>query len=424
MKIIAKKTEKLQGAVTIPSSKSHTIRAVIFASLAKGISRIINPLQSGDTISAVEACRSFGAKIDTSKDTEWTVEGFDGQPKKPDNVVDLGNSGTSLRILTGVASLGDFKVELDGDDSLRKRNMQPLLSALNRLGSEALSVNNDGCPPVEIKGRITGGSAVLDCKSSQYISSLLISCPLAEKDSEIELVNVCEKPYIEMTMRWLDELGIRYENHNFERMRIFGNQRYKAFDKTIPNDWSSATFLLAAGAMLGEELLIKGLDTEDSQADKEVLDYLRKMGANIKTEKDGIRITKSDLKGCELDLNNTPDALPAMAVLGCYAAGETIIKNVGHARIKETDRIKIMAEQLGNMGADIRELEEGLIIRKSRLKAARLKGYSDHRIVMALSLAGLIADGITEIDSAEAINVTFPGYTHLMKSLGALLEEK
>jgi 3-phosphoshikimate 1-carboxyvinyltransferase len=171
--------------------------------------------------------------------------------------------------------------------------------------------------------------------------------------------------------------------------------------------------------MLGEDIKLKGLDMVDTQADKEVLEYLRKMGADISIAETTITIKKSALIGCELDLNNTPDALPAMAVAGCYAQGITVIKNVKHARIKETDRIKVMVTELKKMGAKIMETEEGMLIEHSELKGAKVDGHRDHRIVMALSLAGMIAKGKTQISTAEAVSVTFPNYAELMKKLGA-----
>ncbi len=428
MKLIVEKTEKLKGEANIPSSKSHTIRGFIFASLADGTSKLTNALESEDTKAAVNACTALGAKIEKIGEGKFEITGFNGTPKINDETITLNtlNSGTTTNLIASVAALSDKKVTIDGDDSIRKRPVQPLISALNNLGAEALSTNNNGCPPLEIKGKLIGGKTPLDCKSSQYISSLLISCPLLKENTEVELQNVCEIPYIDMTLKWLDEFKVKYENKNYEKITIYPNQKYSSFEKTIPADWSSATFLLVAAVMLGENIIIKGLDSNDTQADKDVLTYLKQMGANVEIKGEEIIINKSQLKGCELDLNNTPDALPAIAVLGCYAQGSTIVKNVSHARIKETDRIEAMNKELSKMGAIIRETDDGMVIDHSELKGTRLKGYHDHRIVMALSLAGMIAKGKTTIDTAEAINVTFPNYVDLMKKLGAnmFMEEK
>lgn len=420
MRLEVDRTEDIRGEIVVPSSKSHTIRGFVFASLAEGKSRLIHALEAADTQAAINACKALGAGIE-KECGEFVVRGFSGRPKT-DSRIDTLNSGTTTNLIMGTAALGDRKVLIDGDASIRKRTVQPLIDALNALGAKAVSVNNNGCPPVEITGRMKGGIVEVDCRSSQYISSLLINSPLASQDTEIGILNLCEQPYIEMTLRWLDELGIIYENHDFESIRIFGNQSYHAFEKTIPGDWSSATFMLTAGVMLGRDLMIKGLDMEDTQADRQVVDYLKKMGADIRMGKEGIVVNKSMLTGCELDLNNTPDALPAISVLGCYAQGKTVIRNVAHARIKETDRIGVMTEVLRRMGAHVEEKEDGMVIEHSELQGAHVHGYHDHRVVMAMSLAGMVASGRTVIDTAESVSVTFPNYVDIMKRIGAKIE--
>lgn len=421
MKLIVKKTEELKGEVKIPGSKSHTIRSIVIASLANGRSVLNNPLESEDTRAAIEGCKALGAKIE-KKESKLIIEGFSGKPQKPETKLDMLNSGTSINLLTSVAALGDFPVVLTGDQSLQKRPVQPLLSALNNLGATAMSANNNGCPPIEIQGPMLGGKTEVNCRSSQYVSSLLISCPLASGDTEIYVTNLCEEPYIEMTLRYLDNAGIKYKNTGLDHFKIKGGQEYKPVNIDIPSDWSSAAFPLVAAAITKSNVLIRGLDLDDSQGDKQIIEYLKKMGADISIEKDGVRIKGKELTGCELDLNKTPDALPVVAVLGCFAKGQTNINNVAHARIKETDRVKVMAKELSKMGADIIELSDGLLIRQSKLKGAKVDGNQDHRVVMALSLAGLIASGKTEISTAEAISVTFPNYVELMKAIGANME--
>jgi 3-phosphoshikimate 1-carboxyvinyltransferase len=253
----------------------------------------------------------------------------------------------------------------------------------------------------------------------------LIAAPLAERDTEIDVFNIQEFPYIEMTLQWLNEQGVKYEkNDNLTRFRVKGNQTYRAFEKTVPGDWSSGTFPLVAAAITKSDVLLKGLDINDVQGDKAVVGYLKKMGAVIITEKLGLRIKGKPLQGREIDLNATPDALPALAVLGCFADGTTRLYNVAQARIKETDRIKVMAEELSKMAGRIEEMADGLIIHHSKLKGARVEGYFDHRVIMALVLAGLIAEGTTEISTAEAVDVTFPEFVGLMKSLGAKIDVK
>lgn len=416
MNLVVKKSS-LEGSIEIPGSKSHTIRAVVIASLAQGTSRIINPLDSGDTRSAVVACRALGAEIETGK--EWVVKGFGGCPGLRGKEIDVGNSGTSLRLTTSVAALQEEEVVFDGDASLRTRPLQPLLDALNNLEAKAHSLNHNGCCPISIRGKMRGGKTEVSGITSQYLSSLLISTPMLEEDTEIRVSDLHERPYVEMTLAWLKGQQIDYSQEGWETFQVRGRQRYHQFDKRVPGDFSSATFPLCAAVVTPANLLLKGLDMNDTQGDKEVITMLRSMGADIRIAEEGILVSSSELTGCELDLNNTPDALPALAVVGCFARGETRLKNVAQARIKETDRIKVMAKELSKMGAKIEEREDGLIIRQSKLKGTSVGGYHDHRVVMALSLAGMMAEGETEIDSAEAVDITFPGYVEKMCQLGA-----
>jgi len=408
---------RLQGSIDIPSSKSHTIRAVVIASLAGGTSCIRNPLDSGDARSAVHGCRALGAEIETGR--EWVVTGVAGSPRLRVPRVDLGNSGTSLRLLTGAAALQDQEVFFDGDDSLRTRPLQSLLDALNTLGASARSLNGNGCCPVGVRGRMRGGMTAVSGVTSQFLSSLLISTPLLARDTEIHVPALNEKPYVEMTLAWLREQNIRYERTGWERFYIKGGQQYRHFEKKVPGDFSSAVFPLCAAAITSSSLLLKGLSMSDTQGDKEVFTMRPSMGASIQVTAEGILVSPGELTGTELDLNSTPDALPALAVVGCCAKGETVLRNVAQARIKETDRIRVMAAELSKMGASVAELDDGLIIRQSTLAGARLRGHHDHRIVMALSLAGMVAEGETEIDTAESIDVTFPGYIEKMCALGA-----
>lgn len=410
----------LEGTIEIPGSKSHTIRAVVIASLAEGTSRIVAPLDSGDTRSAVVACRAFGAEIETGQ--EWVITGFAGKPKLRASRIDVGNSGTSLRLTTSVAALQEEEVVFDGDDSLRTRPLQPLLDALTGLGAKTSSLKENGCCPISVRGRMRGGRAEVSGITSQYLSSLLITTPLLEGDTELTVSNLHEKPYVEMTLKWLDEQQIRYEREGWECFRIQGNQGYHCFDKRIPGDFSSATFPLCAAAITPSKLLLRGLTMNDTQGDKAVVGMLESMGADIQIADDGILVSASKLVGCEFDLNNTPDALPALAVVGCYAQGQTVLKNVAQARIKETDRIKVIAEELTKMGAQIEEMEDGLIIHQSNLTGAHVHGHHDHRIVMALSLAAMMADGETKIDTAESVNITFPGYVDKMVQVGARMQ--
>jgi len=420
MKLTVKKSQ-LDGSVQIPASKSHTIRTIAIAALGSGQSIIRNPLTSSDTLSAVACYAKLGADIDTSDPTQWVVQGTGSQVHCPGETIDVGNSGTTLRIALGSAALAapDQVFEFTGDDQIQTRPVGPLLEALENLGARCRSLNNNGKPPVEIRGGLVGGATPLEAPTSQYLSSLLLCTPLAAQDTDIDVTLLNEAGYVQITLDWLDKQGIIYQHDGFKHFHVKGGQQYQPFDLPVPADFSSATFFLCAAALFGREVTLQGLDFADSQPDKAVVEYLQSMGAVMAVGPDAVTLHNTDLKGVEIDMNATPDALPAMAVTAAFAHGTTRLVNVPQARNKETDRIRCMATELAKLGADVEELPDGLIIRASRLKAAPVTGYHDHRIVMALALAGLALDEPLVIDTAEAMNITFPGFVDLMTHLGA-----
>ncbi len=414
----------LNGTVDIPGSKSHTIRAVAVASLAAGDSVIVTPLHSADTTAAVRAYRALGAQINTDDPAQWTVAGTAGQLNSTEGIVDIGNSGTSLRIAMGSASLlANGRITFTGDKQIQRRPLGPLIQSLNDLGATVKDLRENGCAPVEITGTLTGGTTSIEAVTSQFLSSLLMCCPLAEGDTHIDVPLLNEAPYVGITLDWLKRSGIIIKGaDDYSSFDIKGGQRYSAFRGRVPADFSSATFFLCAGAINDNSVISAGLDMDDLQGDKAVVSYLKQMGATVNHLDAGIRVQPGDMHGCEIDMNATPDALPMMAVLACFAEGETRLVNVPQARVKETDRIAVMATELKKMGADIEELEDGLVIRQSQLRAAEVNGHDDHRIVMALAIAGCSIDGDTTIDTAEAMNVTFPTFVQCLHHLGADVE--
>ncbi len=423
MQLISRKS-RLNGSVSIPASKSHTIRAVAIASLASGQSLIHGPLDSGDTQAVVRCYRALGAEIAISEPRLWKVTGTGGQITAPRKTIDVANSGTTLRIAMGSAALAPpgQTTSFTGDEQIQSRPVGPLMDSLQDLGAKCKSLKNNSKAPLQVTGQIVGGQTSIAASTSQYLSSLLLCTPLAAKDSEIDVTLLNEPDYVQMTLDWLDKQQIRYENEGMRRFNVKGSQSYHAFDGTIPADFSSATFFLCAAALFADEVTLLGLDFTDSQPDKAVVDYLKAMGAEIRIGPDSMTVKAAPLKGIEIDMNRTPDALPAMAVTATFAEGETRLVNVPQARTKETDRIKCMAEELKKLTVDVEELPDGLIIRHSEPRPAQLDGRSDHRIVMALALAGLGTDGECIIDTAEAMSVTFPDYAELMKSIGAHME--
>ncbi len=407
---------KIAGNLHVPASKSHTIRALLIASMAGGSSSIIAPLISEDTLSCRDACRLLGAVIteDMNNDQNpcWNIEGTGGKIKQLEKPVDVGNSGTTLYLAASLAALGNTPVTFTGDDQIKSRPVGTLLSSLEDLGVKVERKNGD-CAPFTVCGPIKGGRTRIECPTSQYLSSLLLAAPLADGNTEIEVSLLNEQPYAEMTLAWLDDQLISIRNDNFSRFYIPGGQKYNAFRRRIPGDFSSATFFFCAAAICGTEVTIKGLDWNDSQGDKKVVQHLQSMGCRIEIDADFITISRDPeipLIGRILDLNDTPDALPALAATACYARGVTKIVNVAQARLKETDRISVMAKELMKMGSDISETPDGLIITGTTLSSALLEGHGDHRVVMALAIAALKATGETEISTSEAVDITFPGF--------------
>ena len=413
----------VKGAVEIPASKSHTVRAAFFAALARGESRIEAPLESRDTLAAVNCIRTLGAAV-TEEKSAWVVRGVGTPPPVPENVIDVSNSGTTLYIGLGVAALCPGYSVFTGDEQIRRRPVEPLLASLRDLGAEAFTTKANACPPAVIRGPLKGGQTTIKVLTSQYVTSLLIAGACAQKPVEIFAKDVLEGPYIEMTLAWLDSQGVRYEKEDLTHFRLPGGCKFKPFKRRIPADFSSATFFLAAGAIAGGPVVLRGLDMNDTQGDKAVVGYLRAMGARIEATGEGLVVSTGELKGIEIDLNATPDALPAMAVVACFARGTTRLVNVPQARLKETDRISVMAAELSKMGARVKELPDGMEVEGSRLVGTAVGGHGDHRVVMALAVAALGAKGTTTISQAEAVDVTFPNFAHLMKSIGARVAQK
>ncbi len=408
----------LRGTVTIPGSKSHTIRALLIATLASGVSRLRAPLDSADTLSCLRCCQMFGAQFEDRGD-HWQITGTGGALSLPPDIVDVGNSGTSMNFLLGTASLLDGYTVLSGDDQIKRRPVQPLLDALRQLNVAAHTLARNGCPPVVVRGPLRGGSTVVRGRVSQYLSSLLVTCPLCPQDSEIQAIDLGEKPYVRMTLHWLDHQGIDYQQENLEHFRVRGGQAYQPFDTHSPADFSSATFFICAAALPDSDIVLKGLDFTDPQGDKEVVTLLRALGADIHHTDEGLHVRGRQLDGGEIDLGDMPDALPAMAVVGCFASGTVQIRNVAHARLKETDRIAVMCHELRALGADIDEHEDGMTIRPARLRGATVDSRHDHRVAMALALAGTAASGTTIVQHADAVHVTFPQFFDLLRQLGA-----
>jgi 3-phosphoshikimate 1-carboxyvinyltransferase len=410
----------LNGAIQSSPSKSYSHRALVFGLLADGRSNLQNMLLSGDTIATLRAIQSFGAKANINGDTV-IVDG--GRLACPDDVLDLDNSGTTMRIMAGVASLLSCATVLTGDASLRSRPMQPLLDALNGLGVTAYSTRNNGLAPLVIKGPNKGSkTSIRGDISSQFISSLLISSAIKEVDTEITLTSpLRSRPYVEITMVMMRTFGASAEMTK-TGLNIPGKQRYKPQTYKVPGDYSSAAFPLVAGA-LTESVTIAGLDPDDKQGDKVILDILEAFGARVKRGNSSARTEPGQLKGQRVDLANAPDLFPIVAVLGTQAKGTTEIFNAEHVRLKESDRIRSTVDFLKAMGAKIEERKDGCVIRgPTPLVGTTVDSLDDHRILMAAAVAALVAEGPTTITHGDCYKISYPFFVDDMKALGADME--
>ena len=428
--LLVQKTSNLSGLVTPPSSKSHSIRALILALLAKGESILTNPLACSDMSDAMRICTQLGADISVENGTVCVNSaGLPLQATVP--IINSGNSGISTHFimpLLGLRRECEKPIILDCGEQMRARPIVPLVTALRALGLCIDYLDKEGQLPVSVSGQLHGGVTEVDGITSQYLSALLISLPCASRDSEITVTDLHERPYVELTLDWLRKLGIRYQHTTIGNRDIYhipGRQSYNAFNTTIAGDFSSASYLIAAAVICNGRVELQGLDMQDPQGDKRLVTLLQEMGAIIEIKAQGLIIEGGhSLKGLKIDADDVPDLLPALAVIGTYASGKTELTNVRQARIKETDRIHSMSEGLSRMGAKVEVHEDGMTIYSSALQGAAVKGYNDHRTVMALAVAGLRAEGQTQIGDAEAVNKTFPNFVSLMQSLGADMEVK
>jgi 3-phosphoshikimate 1-carboxyvinyltransferase len=429
MKLEVKSSQNLKGDIVLEPNKSHSFRALIFASLANGKSKIVSAKKSKDWTRAIKAMRMYGAKIE-EKGEVTLVEGTGKNLKTPDDVIDCGNSGQIFRFFMGVAACCKGYSIMTGDHSIRYlRHGGPLIDALNQLGATAISTKNDGHAPVIIKGKIKGGKAIVkDGSDSQPVTGLLIGCALAEGESEIIVKKAGEKPWIGMTLYWFDKVGIKYENigNNFDHYKVKGNSEIKPFEVEISKDWSAALYpILAAIVCPNSEVRIKGLDPNDPQGDKMAVDVLKKMGAKITVNNKEVIAKSSQLKALEVDCNDFVDQFMLLAMAAAYAKGTTRLYNAEICRKKECDRIKAMYDELTKMGVKVKELKDGLIIEGGKpLQGAKINGYNDHRMVMTFAAGALQAKGKTEISDAESIEKSFTSFVDQMKGLNANFQLK
>lgn len=387
------KNSQLNGTVTMPPSKSAAHRALLCSFLAGG--GRVEPIINSKDMKAMEQALSA--------------------LQKGDEIIDCIESGNTLRFVLPVAAALGKNVTFTGSGRLPERPIGDYLRLLPEHGVKCVS---NGKLPVAIEGKLTGGRyEIAGNISSQYITGLLFALPFLEEDSEIVLTTKLEsKPYVDLTIKVLSDFGISVEEKDHGYF-IKGNQKYIKRDYVVESDWSQAAFFLAAGA-IGGDVTLKGLHTDSAQGDKEIVDILRRFGADIEISKSGIRSKKSTLHGAEVDVTDIPDTVPAIAVTAAFAQGKTVISGAERLRYKESDRIESVVTNLRKMGVDVEETHDGMIITGSAVHGAELNGYNDHRIVMAFSIAALFAQGETAITQADSINKTYPAFFEDYNSLG------
>ena len=418
----------LKGNLEVPGSKSHTIRAVLLATLAKGISTINNPLLSGDGESAIEAAKAFGAKV-TRKERQLVIEGRGIPLSVPEKGIDTKNSGTTTSFVTSLATLTEGETFITGDEQIQKRPIKVLVDALRSLGSDVTIIRgNSQAPPLVVKGGLKGGEVILDGFNSQFVSSLLLASPLAKNRSEITVTNPLEKPYIQMTLDWMRRFGATVQGNEpvYTHFVIEGGQHYRNGEFTIPSDWSSAAFPLVAALVSDSHLTLSGLDFSDAQGDKRVVGLLISMGADIVINNLEHTLTikgGKKLKGGQvIDLGDIPDALPALCVAALFSEGETTFTNLAHVRVKESDRVQVMAEELGKLGSKITIGSDHMVVHGGfPLHGATLESHNDHRVAMALTAASLMVDGSVRINDVGCTEVSYPNFFASLIDVGAAI---
>jgi len=406
------------GSVSVPGSKSLTHRVLIAAGLADGVSRVENALFSDDSRLTMNALSEMGVLIGQEKNT-LTIKGRNGRPGAAGQALWLGNSGTSMRLLAGVAALGRGTYRLTGSQRMQERPIQDLLGALNQLGVTAVSLNGNGCPPIEIKGGDTAGGPVSvdGSLSSQFISALMLMAPCTEKGLEISVTgDLVSRPYVDLTVDVMTQFGITLRRNGYRHFSIKGNQTYRPGVHRVEADCSQAGYFWAAAAITGSRLLVKHVSPDSRQGDLNFVRVLEQMGCRSETSDDGVSVTGGDLRAIRVDMSAMPDVVPTLAVVAAFAEGTTVIENVAHLRDKESDRLAAVATELSKMGVVARVTADGLNITGGMPKGADIDTYDDHRIAMSFALLGLRVPGVA-IRNEKCVAKSFPGFWDVFEAL-------
>ncbi len=417
-----KPVNRLEGKVRIPGSKSITHRAIITASLARGESIIKNYLSCEDTLYTQNALRELGVKIlEMGDDLKIIGQGdcFDIPSTRKE--IFMGNSGTSFRLLLSVIALarGDFIIT--GVDRMLKRPIGALVKAVRQLGVDAVCVDNNDCPPVNIKANgINGGKASIQGnQSSQFISSILLSGPYTKKGVELEIEGeLVSSPYVDITIDVMKAFGIDVEQDGYHYFKVDGGHSYRPTIFNVQGDISSASYFWAAAAVTGGSMTTENIyPFGASQGDLGFLDVLAKMGCFVDRKSGSVKVVGGKLRGIDVDMSSMPDMVPTLAAIALFAEGRTRILNVPHLRFKESDRLKAVATEWQKLGGKIDELDDGLIIHgRHSLNGGTVDPHDDHRLAMSLAVIGSRIPGI-EIKNTNCVAKSFPNFWKLWDNL-------
>jgi 3-phosphoshikimate 1-carboxyvinyltransferase len=410
---------KPYAEVSVPGSKSYTHRILIASALSDGVCRIDNALIAEDTRLTLQALREMGIPIEDGSDGRFIVQGRGGNIEPTVGQIYLGNSGTSMRLLTAVAALSPRQLTLSGTERMAERPIQELIDSLQQLGVRVRTAKGNGCPPVEVVGGgLEGGAVTIDCRtSSQYLSALLLIAPCTAKGLEITVsAGPVSKPYVDMTIDAMNKFGITVRRDDYSRFLVAGRQTYRAGAFTVEPDASQAGYFWAAAAVCGTRVKVKGIAPDSMQGDVKFTQVLAGMGCEITMKHDGILVAGGRLQAAEIDMGDMPDMVPTLAVVAACAEGTTVIKNVAHLKAKESDRLSAVVNELVKMGIQARCSENELVVTGGSPHGAEIETYGDHRMAMSFAVAGLITPGIF-IRDESCVEKSFPEFWKVFEGL-------
>lgn len=406
---------RVNGTVNLPGSKSVSNRALLLAALAKGTTRLTNLLDSDDVKHMLNALTALGVSYTLSSDrTLCEVTGNAGplHASQPLSLF-LGNAGTAMRPLAAALCLGQHDIELTGEPRMKERPIGHLVDALRQGGATIEYLENENYPPLRLRGGFVGGEVSVDGSvSSQFLTALLMTAPLAQQDTCITIKgDLVSKPYIDITLNLMQCFGVEVENQNYQRFLIKGQQQYQSpGDYLVEGDASSASYFLAAAAIKGGTVRVTGIGRQSVQGDIRFADVLEKMGATIEWGDDYIACTAGKLQAIDMDMNHIPDAAMTIATTALFAEGTTRLRNIYNWRVKETDRLSAMATELRKVGAEVEEGHDYILITPpATLIHADIGTYNDHRMAMCFSLVALSDTPVTILDPGCTAK-TFPDY--------------